>query len=440
MPISSADRFERPQQLQAREPQTSPLRVCVDARLISGASGGVESVVIGMAHALSNLDDGDEEFVFLAWPDENDWIQPYVSGSCRILFTSGRSPRSSLKTWLRHNVGVAKTIRDALAPYVARYVDRVSPSDGTIERAGVDLMHFPIQLGFRTEIPSIYHPHDLQHLHLPEYFSRRDQLYRELVYRTLCDQAAMVAVGSSWIRRDVIGQFGLAEGKVHVVPLAPVLTAYPDPTRDDLHRARTAYGLPEHFALYPAQTWAHKNHIGLLNALALLRDARDMKVELVCTGALNDFFPRVQAHVRDLRLEDQVRFVGFVSPLDLQALYRLARAVVIPSKFEASSLPLWDAFLAGVPAACSTVTSLPEQAGDAALLFDPNSPEQIADAIQRLWIDDTLRQALARRGKANVSQFTWDRTARHFRAHYRRITRRKLTDEDVKILSAPPLL
>jgi len=396
-------------------------------------------VVIGMAHALSQID-GDDEFLFLAWPDENDWIHPYVSGPCRMLFTSGHSPRSSLKTWLRNNVGVTKTIRDALMPYVARHVYRVGPSDGTIERASADLMHFTFQLGFLTSVPSIYHPHDLQHRHFPQYFSRRESLYRDIVYRTLCDQATMVAVTSSWVKRDLVEQFGLADGKVQVVPLAPVLTAYPEPTADDLNRTRAAYDLPEDFILYPAQTWAHKNHLGLLTALALLRDTRDLTVNLVCSGARNDFFPEVEAHARRLRLEDQFQFVGFVSALDLQALYRLARAVVIPSKFEAASFPLWDAFLSGVPAACSTVTSLPEQAGDAALLFDPDSPEQMADAIQRLWTDDALRRTLVERGKANVSRFTWDRTARHFRAHYRRIARRALTDEDVEILSAPPLL
>jgi len=393
-----------------------------------------------MAHALSKLDDGDDEFVFLAWPDETDWIQPYVSGRCRMLFTSGRSPRSSLKTWLRQNVAITKTIRDTFTPYFARYLYGAGPSDGTIEREAVDLMHFTHQLGFLTDVPSIYHPHDLQHRHFPQYFSRRDRLYRDIVYRTLCDQAAMVAVISSWVKRDVVEQFNLAECKVQVVPLAPVLDAYPEPTADDLDRARTAYGLPEGFVLYPSQTWAHKNHMGLLNALALLRDTKDLKVDLVCSGALNDFFPEVEAHARRLRLEDQVRFVGFVPPVDLQALYRLARAVVIPSKFEAASFPLWDAFLSGVPAACSTVTSLPKQAGDAALLFDPDSPEEMADAIQRLWTDAELRATLVARGESSVSRFTWERTARHFRAHYRRIAGRALTEADVELLSAPPLL
>ena len=86
--------------------------------------------------------------------------------------------------------------------------------------------------------------------------------------------------------------------------------------------------------------------------------------------------------------------MGFVSPLELQCLWRSARMAVLPTLFEAASFPLWEAFEAGVPAACSNVTSLPAQAGDAAILFDPTSVPAIADAIERLWTDAALRRSL----------------------------------------------
>jgi glycosyltransferase involved in cell wall biosynthesis len=402
-------------------------------------SGGVQSVVIGMAHALSQFENPDEEYLFLAWPDHAEWIKPYLSGPCRILLAPP-SPADKAADWLKRNVPIAKTAWATLSAPFGRYLYRVSRSGGTVEQADVDVMHFTIQTGFRTGVPSIYHPHDLQHRHLPEYFSARDRAYRDLVYSALCSQAEMIAVTSSWVKRDIVEQFGVAEEKVEVVPLAPVLTAYPEPSRHELNQTKVKLSLPDRFVLYPAQTWPHKNHLRLIEAIARLRDTTGVEVSLVCCGGTTEFYGSVAAEVDRLRLRDQVRFVGFVSPLELQALYRLATAVVIPTKFEAASGPLWDAFLSGVPAACSTVTSLPEQAGDAALLFDPDSPEQIADAIQRLWTDAALRQTLADRGRANVSRFTWERTAHHFRAHYRRIAGRRLTDEDVELLSAPPLL
>jgi glycosyltransferase involved in cell wall biosynthesis len=114
--------------------------------------------------------------------------------------------------------------------------------------------------------------------------------------------------------------------------------------------------------------------------------------------------------------------------------------VAIPSLFESNSLPLFEAFQAGVAALCSNVTSLPEQAGDAAIVVDPRDTGAIASALERLWNDAPLRADLGERGRRQVARFTWDRTARHYRAVYRRLAGRALTDEDKAILNAPPLL
>ena len=223
-----------------------------------------------------------------------------------------------------------------------------------------------------------------------------------------------------------------------MIPLAPILGAYDDPPIEHRDEVSRTCGLPEAFVLYPAQTWPHKNHLRLLDALAILRDEHDLVVPLVCTGALTDHFATIDRHVRRLRLEDQVCFLGFVPTQDLKSLHRLATATVIPTKFEAASGPLWDSFIARTPAACSAVTSLPAQAGGAALLFDPDEPAEIAQAIAALWTDSGLREELVRRGLRNVGRLSWDRTARIFRAHYRQMAGRPLTESDVELLNAPP--
>ena len=300
-------------------------------------------------------------------------------------------------------------------------------------------MHFTFQTGFRTSLPTIYHPHDLQHVHLPEFFTPEERARRELWYGELCRQARMVAVGTTWTQRDVMQHYHLDQSRVCVVPLAPIITEYPEPGDSELREAAERLGLPDAFILYPAQTWEHKNHVGLLEALALLRDREGLRVPLVSSGRLNEHFAAIARRAEELDLAGQVRWLGFVSPADLQALYRLARAVVIPTRFESASGPLWDAFAAGTPAACSMVTSLPDQAGDAAILFDQEAPADIAAAIKRLWTDGALRSELAARGRQNVARFNWDRTSRLFRAHYRRLLN-QLTDEDRDLLAQPPLL
>ena len=110
------------------------------------------------------------------------------------------------------------------------------------------------------------------------------------------------------------------------------------------------------------------------------------------------------------------------------------------TKFESLSLPVWEAFASGTPVACSRITSLPEQLAGAGLLFDPDDPKDMAVAIMKLWQDDRLRQELAAKGTARLGQFSWERTARHFRAIYRRALGSKLTGEDEQLLSAPAII
>jgi glycosyltransferase involved in cell wall biosynthesis len=258
--------------------------------------------------------------------------------------------------------------------------------------------------------------------------------------RRFCDQATLVSCTSSWVKRDLMQQFGLSDNKVAIVELAGALSAYPNPSSDDLSATRKKYDLPEAFVFYPAQTWPHKNHLALLEAIALLRDRHGVTIPLVSSGNRTEHFAAIERRAADLGLASAIRFVGFVSPLELQCLYRLCRCVAIPTLFEAASGPMNEAFMAGAPAACSNVTSLPEQAGDSALIFDPHNPADIADCLWRLWTDDALRQSLIQRGKQNVSRFTWARTARHFRAWYRKIGGRELTPEDRAFLSAQPML
>lgn len=417
----------------------SVLRVGLDARLVSGYQGGIEQFVIGLASGLSSLSSGDEEYVFLAHAGSDEWLRPYMNGRCRIL---------SIPPGLRD--GIARriflkfpSIKNAWHGFAAALFPsliQVPRSDGTIERAGIDVMHFTHQGGFLTDIPSIYHPHDLQYLHLPQYFSRYDRLARDLRYRALCHQARTVAVCSSWVKEDLVWHYGLPSDKIAVIPLAPSSAAYPTPSESEISEIRRRLNLPETFVFYPAHTWPHKNHLGLIEALALLRDRHGLNVSFVSSGRITDFASEIRERASRLGLMDQIRLLGFVSTLELQVLYRLCRCVVVPTKFEAASFPLWEAFLAEAPAACSNVTSLPRQAGDSALIFDPDKPAEIAEGIRRLWTDDALRADLVQRGRKNVARFSWQHTARMFRAHYRRLAGRPLTVEDQALLEAPPLL
>jgi glycosyltransferase involved in cell wall biosynthesis len=414
----------------------APLRICLDARLVSGAGyGGVESVIIGLAAGFAALEDGDEEYLFLAWAGHDGWLRPYLGGNARLLDAGPRPAPAGAA-----GPGWARAVWHRVSPWLGAAAVPFPHSDGRVEASGAELMHFTKQDAFLTRLPSIYHPHDLQHLHLPQFFTPRQRHQRERLYRRFCHEAAMVSIVSTWGKQDLIRHYGLADDKVQVVPLAPVVRAYEEPAADEREALRRRLELPESFLFYPAQTWPHKNHLGLVEALGQLAREHGLRPRFVFTGHQVPHTRAILQRARSLGVEAQLTFAGFVSPRELVALYRLCRAVVVPSRFEAASGPLWEAFSLGVPAACSNVTSLPAQAGDAALVFDPLEVGAIATAIQRLWTDEGLRRELSRRGRERVSRYTWPRAARHFRAHYRRLAARPLTDEDRALLAEEPTL
>jgi glycosyltransferase involved in cell wall biosynthesis len=407
----------------------TPLRVGIDARLGEGRFGGVQQVVIGLAAALSRLEDGDEEYLLLTHPEHDDWIRDYVGGPCRLL----HSRRSYLN---RRSRAIARGLVERLPGVGVNFA--VRPSDGTVEAARVDVMHFPIQDAFTTEIPSIYQPHDLQHLHLPELFSGWERSRREAIYRTHCERAELVVAMTSWGRRDFIESYGLPPEKVTVVPGGSVLREYPAPTPADLDQLRSRLEVPDGFLLYPAQTWPHKNHERLLEALARVRDESGTTIPLVCPGRQTRDYRRIRDRVADLGLAEAVSFPGFVSSLELRGLYALGTALVFPSRFEGWGLPVCEAFDAGLPVATSTATGLPDVVGDAGLLFDPDDVAEMGSQLYRLWVDAELRDSLRERGKKRAAEFSFDHTARLFRAHYRQVGHRSLTEEDRILLASPP--
>lgn len=408
--------------------------ICVDARITPGQMGGVEQVVLGAARGLSSLSDGDEEYVFLT-ADDGAWLQPYVSGPCRI-HALGLAPASATRRSLRDRWPVLHRVWHQVSPLLGPRTIPVPDGAPLIASVRPDLVHFVIQTGFITAVPSIFSPFDLQHIHLPENFTPRERLARRHLYRTYAHQAQVVAASTEWGKRDMSTHLELPPDKIQVLPVGNILPYYPRTTEADREALRARLKLPARFLYFPAQTYPSKNHLGLIRALAQLR-AEGLIVPVVCSGRLNEHYPAIRQAVERSGLDGQMLFTEFVTPMEVVGLYQLSAGLIFPTLFEGWGQPVIEAFWAGTPVACSSVTSLPEVAGDAALLFDPSTTTAIADAIRQLWTDQDLRQRLIARGKARADLFTWERTARLYRALYRKILQRGLTADDRALLADP---
>ncbi len=379
------------------------MRVVINAQLDPVRSGGIAQVLLGLAHGLGSLD-APEEYLFVCSPDSAAWLDPHLSKNQCIAVNTKRTPAppSGPRT-----------------------------SDGFWESFEPDVLHFPYQSYTVTSVPSVFNPHDLQHVHLPEFFSKEEYARRDALYAAACDHAHAVVVASEFVRRDLIQHYHVSSRKVHVVEWgAPTATlARPDDRAVDETLRRL--DLNRDYVFYPAQTWPHKNHARLIEAMALLRQHEGVGVALVCSGTQTEHFSTLKKLVRSLDLENNVHFVGRVADSDVRALYAGARMVVVPTLFEAVSFPVYEAFAECVPVACSHVTSLPDQAGDAALLFDPYDVRSIASAIARVCCDTALRRKLVERGSARLARLTWKRTAEQYLAIYRACAGRTGAGTDV---------
>jgi glycosyltransferase involved in cell wall biosynthesis len=412
------------------------LKIAINAQLRpNGSAGGVESVVVALIAALGRLEGPERYDVVCRW-DDDGWIREHAGPNTTVvrgpgkrrsplvsaLFRAAASDERLVRLWRRHVEQPRK-----LRPPV---------SDGFFERLGCDLVHFPYQVHQICGVPTVFNPHDLQHVHLPQFFSAADIVERDFRYGLGCRFAKVVVVGSGWVKRDVAAHYGIAEEKIQVIPWAAPTQALAAPTPEEIARIRARHGLERPFFYYPAMTWPHKNHLRLLEAFAGFRAAGGPDMDLVCTGFKRpDFWPAIEARIRELGLERRALFPGMLPREEIRGVYRAATAVIVPTLFEAASGPVFEAWAEGVPVACSTVTSLPEQVGDAAILFDPCSVEAMRAALCALASDAALRERLAAAGRRRLADFDWERTAKAYRAVYRKVAHRPLTAEDSSLLA-----
>jgi glycosyltransferase involved in cell wall biosynthesis len=277
-------------------------------------------------------------------------------------------------------------------------------------RARVEVMHSmastaPLSGRFRRVVTV----HDLIYARFPEaHAGLRDKGMRVLVPGAVRRSDRVIADSLS-TRDDLVSLLGADPRRIDVVPLGlgAIRREVPLPERDV--RARFDLGDGQVVLSLSAKR-PHKNLIALIDALAMLDAER--RPLLVIPGYATAHEAQLRERARALGIADFVRLPGWVSGVELEGLWAITRAFVYPSLYEGFGLPVLEAMARGVPVACSNASSLPEVAGDAALLFDPREPSEIAHALERVIGEEPLRERLRRRGAARVRQFTWERSAR----------------------------
>jgi glycosyltransferase involved in cell wall biosynthesis len=364
------------------------VRIGIDARKLHDF--GIGTYIRNLLRELAVLDH-DTEYVVLSRPDDAAAVRATGPNFRPVAETAG-------------NYSLAEQIRIPLA----------------LRRERVDLFHAPhYVLPPLVRCPSVVTIHDCIHLMFPQYLPNRWALaYARTSISLAAKRSTRVLTVSESSKRDIQRFVDIPSSKVDVIYNSYDPRFGVEPAEETVDRVRERYQLQSEFVLYAGNVKPHKNLERLIEAFHIVRARGLDHLKLVMIGDDISKYTALRRAVHQHQLHNYVRFLGYVPEETLAVMYRLAGVFVFPSLYEGFGLPPLEAMASGTPVVTSNVSSLPEVAGDAAVLVDPYSAEAIADGMYRVLTDNNLRSDLRRRGPERARQFSWESSVRRVREIY----------------------
>ncbi len=289
----------------------------------------------------------------------------------------------------------------------------------TLCQIGADLVHGPVFVGpLLAPCPVVVTIHDLSFIRFPTLFRPANRLYLKVLTHLSAHRARRLIAVSAYTAAETTRLLGVSPERIDVVyhGVDPVFRPLP---ADEVAAFRQRRGLPERFVLFVGTLEPRKNLVRLVEAFARIHE-NGGRVGLVLAGGKGWLYDELFARVEALGLSKEVIFPGYVMNDELPLWYNAATALAYPSLYEGLGLPVLEAQACGTPVLTSNISSLPEAAGDAALMVDPYDVEALASGLNRLLRDQLLRRELQEHGLAHARQFTWPHTAQETTRVYRR--------------------
>lgn len=293
-------------------------------------------------------------------------------------------------------------------------------SKGTRAHA-FDLYHEPGFLPLRFDGPTVITIHDLSPLRFPETHPADRVRNIEKYLPKAVEQAAKILVDSEFVKREVMELLGVDAAKVRPVLLG-VSDEFAPRTRQQTAEILGKHGLAHGgYMLAVGTLEPRKNLIQGIEAHAELPGQLRQRFPLVIAGSKGWLTEALEKRIGDAERRGDVRWLGYVPAEDLPYLYAGARLLIYPSLYEGFGLPVLEAMASGVPVVTSNRASIPEVAGDAAVMVDPQDRRVLREAIARIAADETYWRDRAERGLARARRFTWQRCAAETFAVYREV-------------------
>ena len=280
-----------------------------------------------------------------------------------------------------------------------------------------DLFHsLNSELPIFGSLKSIVTFHDLKYIKYPYFLNRFSTIKSKYLKYTMkkgAEKASKIIAVSQSTKEDIIHLLGIGKDKITVVYEASNLGMYSGKNDDTTSEILKKYSIQKPYFLYVGEKRPHKNLEGLIKAFAIFKEKYDSRnISLVLTGKKYSTYHEYIATAENLGVKDSLIFTGFIPDKHLKAVYSEAETLLLISFYEGFGIPILEAMECGIPVITSNISSMPEVAGEAALLVDPNNIQEIVEKMNNIVNSKTLRKQLIESGFKRVKQFSWETTAR----------------------------
>lgn len=382
--------------------------------LPGGENGGAKVFVLELLRRLADLAP-KTNFVLLTQSGSHDELAALDAANVRRIQVVDRAASPTLRSFGRRvAVGILRRLprrSRQVAEYCVGHLRPllISSKASTLMRSlRADLLFCPFTAPtyFEPGIPTVSVIYDLQYKTYPEFFSRDEVRQRDATFRNACRKSTMLVAISDYSRDSALQASKMAPDRIKTIHLHISRHSLRDAARDQTILDRLGL-VPGKYLIYPANFWKHKNHEMLLTAFGIARrEGLPADIRLVCTGAPGARQQWLKDAAQAMGMEGDILFPGYLSTAELLALTTSSTGVIFPSLYEGFGLPVIEAMATDVPIACSNVTSLPEVAGDAAILFDPRKPDAVAKAMIALACDKLQTAGMVEKGHERAKLFS----------------------------------
>jgi len=354
--------------------------------------GGLEYIVRNLIAGLNEIKTDCE---FLVW--RNSKVEPIIS--------IADTPNPSKKRFIDIPLDVEPQFGSNYSKWLLERFSETPP----------DIMYYPFSTLFPFDLPyfKLLNVADIQHEYFPEFYDKDELKKRKERYKPSCESADLILAVSKFTKDSLIKKFQIDPQKIKIFYI-PCRVPSSCLTLNYKQSGNQQTSFFDRYIFYPANTWRHKNHINLLKSFDIMKDKWNYSGGLILSGTPKEEEHKIQEYIQSSKHRNCIVRLSFIPRDEFWKIFLNAECLVFPSLFEGFGIPLAEAMMLGIPIAASNIASISEITDGAALLFEPNNPEDIADKTMSIINNRNLRDAFINKGGEIAVRYDYIECAKSF--------------------------